>query len=225
MLLDYQTLVMALVRDEGNRITLSDRDQAIARAVGRYSKDRPREIVEDLAASDATTLPLPSAWDDEASAIHSLEYPIGDVPPSYIEPDQFYLYKAPSVAKVIKVPAGLVAAATVRCAYTVPHTLSDATDTLPARDREAVTCWAAALLCDQLAALYANDSTSTIQADNVDHQSKSREYGARANRLRARYFDELGLDTKRTAPAAAIRNFDNFDSQGNDRLTHPRRYR
>ncbi len=225
MLIDYQSLVMDLVRDEGNRITPAARDQAITRAVSRYSKDRPRELVEDITASNATTLLLPSAWDDEASNITSMEYPIGDVPPSHIEPDQFYLYQAPSVAKVIKVPAGLSAAATVRCAYTVPHTLSDASDTLPSIDREAVTCWAAALLCDQLAALYANDSTSTIQADNVDHQSKSREYGARANRLRGRYFDELGLDDKRTAPAAAIRNFDNNDSLGNDRLTHPRRYR
>lgn len=225
MLLDFQSLVMDLVRDEANKITPDARDQAIARAVTRYSADRPRELVEDVTASNSNTLPLPASWETDFSEVRALEYPIGDVPASYIDPAQYYLYQAPSVAKTIRVTSGLAAAAAVRVTFTARHSLTPSIDTLPERDREAVTCWAAALLCDQLAALYANDSAPTIQADSVDHQNQAREYGTRANKLRARYFDELGLDPKRAVPAGVVVNLDNNNSLGGDRLTHPRRYR
>ena len=114
---------------------------------------------------------------------------------------------------------------TVRAAYTARQLLDIANDTIPAADREAVSSWAAALLLDQLASLFSGDSDSTIQADSVDPNSKAREYAARAKAARKRYFDELGIDPKKTVPASATVDLDLPSSRNRDRLTHPRSFR
>ena len=98
-------------------------------------------------------------------------------------------------------------------------------DTIPIEDREPVACWAAAVLCDQLAALYSGNTDSTIQADSVQQTSKAQEYAARAKALRKRYMDELGIEDKRSEPAGVVVNLDFPDSQGQDRLTHRSAFR
>ena len=49
MIADYRTQLAAFVRDEVARLTSGDVDRAIAVAVTRYGKDRPRPAVEDVA--------------------------------------------------------------------------------------------------------------------------------------------------------------------------------
>lgn len=225
MLSDYQTLVTDLVRDDAGKIQAAERDRAIAFAVTRYSKDRPREKVEDLTPESAQLLPLPSAWEAEFSTLRSLEYPIGDVPPTLIEGGRYAFYRTPSALKIQLADAVAVAAANVRSTYTIKHSVTAAEDTIPAQDREPVSCWAAALLADQLAAFYSGGTDSTIQADSAPGQTRAQEYAARARALRKRYFDELGIDEKKSEPAGTFVNFDQADSQGQDRLTHPRRFR
>ena len=113
----------------------------------------------------------------------------------------------------------------VRASFTIAHVLSSASDTIPAADREPVGCWAAAILCDQLAAFYSGGTDSTIQADSVRQQSKAQEYAGRAKALRKRYTDELGVDEKRNVAAGAVVKLRDESSAGQTRLTHPmRRY-
>ncbi len=86
------------------------------------------------------------------------------------------------------------------------HTLADDGTSIPAPDREAVCAWAAALLLDQLAALHANDTDSTLRADAVDRQSLSDRYARLARGHRKRYRELLGLDARperRVRPASA----------------------
>ncbi len=61
-LVDYQTLTDSLVRDDAGKLTPADRDLAIAAAVIRYSKDRPRTKVVDITAPGGHYLPLPTGW-------------------------------------------------------------------------------------------------------------------------------------------------------------------
>jgi len=222
-LADYQTLVDNLVRDDSGKIVTADRDEAIARAASRYSKDRPQTKVEDVVTTGDNTLPLPTAWEAGFSAIISLEYPVGDVPPSIIEPASYSLYDSPS-GQVIMIKTAVGTGKTVRAAFTIAHVVG-ASDTTPEGDREAIAAWAAALLGGQLASIYSGDSDSTIQADSVDHGGKARDFAIRASSLRKRYFDELGIDPKRNVAAGVVVDLDMRDSRGNDRLTHPGRYR
>jgi hypothetical protein len=223
-LAEYQFLVDGMVRDDAGKLTPTDRDQAVASAVIRYGKDRPRTKVEDIASSGGYYLPLPAGWEEGFSSLISLEYPIGEMPPAFLETGCWGMYNAPGGPQIM-VKESLAAAGTVRAIYTIAHVLDATTDTILATDREPVASYAAAILLDQLAALYSGDSDSTIQADSVNHQSKAGEFATRARVLRKRYFDDLGIDTKRNVASGVVVNMDMASSLGRDRLMHPRRFR
>lgn len=221
---DIQSIVDDLLRDDAGRITPTQRDTAIVTAVARYSKDRPRQKVEDIVAPGGYLLPLPSAWEADFSQIQSLEHPIGNVPPVMISAQDYELYTSPSGVSIM-VRCGFYAGDNFRAAYTIAHVVSVDADTIPLGDREAVCCLAAASLCDQLAGLYSGDSDSTIQADSVNHQSKAGEFASRARALRKRYLDELGIDAKKNVAAGVVVDLNLSNSQGGSRLTHRRGYR
>lgn len=223
-LTDIQSLTTALVRDDAGNIATADRDSAIALAVSRYSKDRPRVLVEDLTSAGGQLLDLPAGWEAGFSAIQSLEYPIGNAPPTLLALGTYELYQGPADTQILLVD-GLAAGAQVRARYTVQHVATLATYTPPGIDAEPLASYAAAILCDQLASLYSNDTDSSIQADAVDHTSKAREFALRAKTLRKRYYDELGIEPKRNVAAGVVVDMDLNDSRGRDRLTHPGRYR
>lgn len=214
-LADFQQLVNALVRDDAGRIPAPDRDAAVALAVARYSRDRPRTRVEDLESEGGTALDLPGGFEAGFSRIVSLEYPIGRVPPALIR--HWRLYREPEGLRLM-LGIGLPAGAVVRATYTIAHELDEETDTVPPGDREAVSAWGAALLLEQLAAHHAGTADPTISADAVDHGSKSGEYARRAASLRARYFNELGLDPKKAAPAGAVVPLERPASDGGPRI-------
>lgn len=224
-LADYQALIDDLVRDDTGKITTADRDEALARAVARYSKDRPRIRVVDVSAPGGNRLALPGDWQNGFSELRRIEYPIGNTPPTLLDPDGYGLYSTPT-GDEIKIINAIAAAQQVRLSYTVRHAV-DATpsDTIRADDREPVCCWAAALLLDQLAAWFTGASDSTIQADSVDRRSKGGEYAARAGKLRKRYLDELGVEERKNVAAGVVVDLDMADSQGRDRLLRPRRFR
>jgi len=222
-LIDYQNLVDNLVQDDAGKLDVDDRDTAIALAVIRYSKDRPDSVVEDVASTGGHYIVLPTGWADDSSMVQSLEYPIGNVPPAYVNGS--WVYRAPGDVVQIGIPLALSAGEQVRVMHTKPHLLDGVNDTIPDRDREAIASYAAAILYDQLAAFYSGDSDSTIQADGVDHGDKSSRFAARANKLRKRYFDELGIDPKRLVAHSVTVDLDMANSRGRDRLTHSGRFR
>lgn len=221
---DYQTLVDELVRDDTGKIATPERDRAIGLAVARYGRDRPRVVVEDVTADGSNILPLPASWVADKTDLASLEYPVGEYPVSFIDPEFLGVVRTPS-GQEIRLVGAIADGEAVRATLHLPHTLDSGGDTLPESDREAVASYAAALLLDQLASLYASQQDSTIQADSVEHRSQSAEYAARARALRARYYDALGIDPKRQVAASATVNLNLADSRGRDRLTHPSRLR
>jgi hypothetical protein len=225
MLSDYQTLVTDLVQDDAGKIQTAGRDRAIALAVQRYSKDRERLAVEDLTPTDANTLPLPAAWQADFSEIRTLEFPIGVMPLSVIDQARYGLYQTPTATVVRVADAVTVAAGSVRSTYTITHALDATHDSIPIADREAVACWAAAALCDELASLYSGDTDSTISADSVRTAPRAVQYATRATTLRKRYLNELGIDDKRAVPAGTVVTMDKPDSRGQSRITHSSEYR
>lgn len=224
-LADFEDLTDALVRDGNADIGDGQRGDAIQAAVRQYGRDRPRTLaVDTVSAAGGVALDLPAGWEDGFSVVASLEYPVGDNPPSWLDAADWSMYQAPGGWE-IRLAASLPAGATVRTRFTARHALTPSSDTIPADDREAVSSLAAALLLDQLAARFAGASEPTIGADAIDHGSKSGEYARRAAGLRKRYQQLLKIDPDRTAPAGTVVNLDLKDSRGRDRLTHPNAYR
>jgi hypothetical protein len=218
-LAEYQSLVIALVRDTSEVITDADRDNAIALAVTRYSEDKPRTVKADITSDGTNFLALPEAWDDSFSRIVKIEYPIGKAPPVYLTEDSFDLYDGLDTTQLMLInalPSGQVA----RMSLTARHLLDDETDTITGKDKEAVVNWAAGILLQQLANYYSGTGNSTIQADTVDWQTRGAEFANRAKACRQFYFDQLGVDPKKNRAAGAVASFEGKLSSGQPRIIH-----
>lgn len=220
---DLASLIAQLASDSANRLTPEDRAAALAAAVERYSADAPRRAVADLAPI-AGALDLPDDWEAEFSAALNLEHPVGHRPPRNLPNEGWYLYDSPDGTQIIIVPDWL-SEGDARLTYSLRHAYDEAADTITIPDKhlEAVASWGAALLCEQLASYYAANTDTTIQADTVDHTSPARTYQSRADKLRKRYLDELGVDTRRNVAAGAVATPVPRNSVGGPRLTHPLR--
>lgn len=202
-------LVTDLVPDTGARLTAGAMGRALEAARVQYSKDRPRLVLEDITAVAGNRQALPLGWLPGAALV-SLEYPVGQFPPVMLGPAEFGLLSTPAgdeIGLLNAVPAGEV----LRVGFTAPHVLTASPDTctIPAGHFEAVACWAAALLCDQLAAAYADNTDPTIAVDRVDYTSPSRTWAGRAKAYRERYAQLVGVtglaqgERATTAPACA----------------------
>lgn len=226
MLIDYQVLLLSLVRDDVNVITPADIDRAIQLAVVRYSTDFPLNTLVDLTPNGTQKIPLPVNWMAGFSRLVDIEYPLNAFPPYLLTAEEFCLYQEiVSGAPLFVVLFDFVPDETVRVTYTLPHTVTLTVDTINPMHREAVTCWAAALCCDQLAAYYASASDSTIQADHVQRNSQSADYARLAKNYRSRYFSDLAVNEQKTVSASAVVDLDLQDSRGRDRFTHSNRFR
>ncbi len=177
------------------------RDAALADAAARYSTDRPRRVHADLAApapdsTGAARAGWPADWRPGASAALWVEYPVGRAPAAALPRAR---WRALPEGLALR---GLAAGAKARLHYALPHALDAARDTIPAADSEAVLAWAAARLCDRLAAATAGDTDAAIGADAVDRSGPSARWRRLAEDGRARYRSLLGL-SGRPAPAFA----------------------
>jgi hypothetical protein len=76
-------------------------------------------------------------------------------------------------------------------------------DNVPLCYMDAVLDYAAGLLLTELAAYYAGDSDSTINADSVDRQSKEQRYSKMASVYSGRYFERVGVSKAHNTHASA----------------------
>lgn len=191
---DLLALIGALVRDESSRLSAGNLETALDLAVARYGQDRPRSLVEDVVAV-GDTLPLPATWESESTLLHA-EYPLGSWPPATLPCS---LYTAPTGA-VLRLGGILPVSSVVRLTFSVRHEVSDTANTVLPAHQEAVAAYAAAWLLEQLSAAAINEGESTIAADVTDRRSKSQEYARRAEKLKARYGEALGLSMASAGP-------------------------
>lgn len=218
---DYQALVDSLVRDDSGRVSIGDRDGALALALERYSQDRPRDAVEDIVAA-GSLINLPTGWQADFSALLDLEYPVGKVPPRMVDREGWSLYRGPAGQQIMVLAA---INGTVRARYTIRHQLTSALDTIPTQDREAVAKYAASLVCDQLASMYSSDTDSTLGADRTQGQTRAQAFAARGREYRKQYQAALGIDDKKAVSAGAVVQLKSTDSAGQPYLFHPPRRR
>jgi len=221
---DYQTLVNQFVRDDAEQLNTGDIDGAIALALTRYSSDKPLSAVEDIVSNGTTLQPLPDGWQTGFSLLTNLEYPIGNAPATYLDPQHYRLYSEPTGLR-LQTDNIINAGQLFRASYTIRHTLDVLSTTVPDGHKLPLASFAAAILCDDLAAFYSGQGDSTIQADTVNHGDKAKKYSTRAAELRKRYFNILGVQPKKNIGHTAYADWDNNLQHGGDRIIHSRRYR
>jgi hypothetical protein len=241
-LADFETGVLSRIQDSANKTSLSDRDDAITQAVKRYSKDRPREMVTDLVGANNALLALPTGpatppetFEDGFSIVRCIEFPVGNLPPTFLEGEDWLLYRTPAGLKIALTSMVPQASDTLRVTWTVRHIPgtsgeSPVATTVPDADFEAVCDLAASFCCDKLSAAFARTNDSSIQADAVNYRSKSQEYASLGKQLKKRYDDHIGIEESGsgssggspTAGAIAIGDMNLTQGSGVDRLTHRR---
>lgn len=211
MLADFYGLVDDLIRDREQVIKPISRDRALDAAVQRFSTDKPRDVVEDVTVlATGYFLPMPSQWVSGYSILIVIEADIGASHIRTIAASACAIYTQPGGPDRIRLPdnSPQQAGAVLRVRYSAPHQVNAVADTVPHAARHALASYAAGILCAELAAHYAGDSDSTIQADSVDHRSKSQTWNTLANRLKGEYFKFLGIEsTPVLMPASAQVSF------------------
>ena len=222
-LADIRQKVKSQVKDDAGKLTNpEDYDRNISAALGKYSRHRPDHKVVDVAGNGTHAYDLPAGWVTEFSIIKSVEFPIGDVPASFLEKDEYEVYETPVGRKLRLLNYAPAATDSFRVKFTTLRTSS----TVPDGDIDAFTWLAVSLCCEELANAYAQSGDSTLAADSVDYKDKSYRFAQRAKRLMQLYKEHLGLKDDDSVPAAAsVADLDIGYPGGGDRLTHPRRLR
>jgi hypothetical protein len=225
---EFKQRLSDIVRDDADKLTPEEKDRHLQEAIRIYSKHRPREIVKEIAGDgnyDYSIASNLSYWIKGFSRIKSLEYPADEREPSYVDEDDFMVVEKEAgqyIHFLVDTPS---ATQTLRVSYTGLHILSDAENTIPESDQDAVCNLAASLCSGALAQAYALTSDSTISADSVDHRSKSQEFSSRAKVQKQSYLNHLALKEGDVPPASAIQDWEINYPDGTERLTHPRRRR
>jgi len=207
------------------KLPSGDRDALLQQAILQYSKDRPRELATDVSGNGTSFIALPSAgsdaFDEAFSVIHSIEFPLGSIPPNFVLEEDWQLYRTPSALQIMLLALTPTATDTLRLAWTARHK-SDGS-TVPDYDFEAVCDLAAAFCYDALAGLYTQTGDATIMADSVNYRTKNQEFQSLAKQARQRYYGHLGIDPTapaQTGPAIATGSLHENLAGGFDRLTH-----
>ena len=220
---DLLSKVIALVKDDSGKLANpSDYEAAISQAVKVFSRHRPDTMVVDITGNGTNDYDFPSGWVGDFSSIRSIEFPIGEVPETLLDNDEYAIYQTPAKKQIRLINERPSASESFRVCFTLPRTDS----TIPDNDVDAVCNLAASVCLEQLANAFAQTSDSTIGADSVNYRTKSADFSSRAKRHFQLYKEHMGIrEDDITPPASAVTDLDMKYPGGAGRLTHPRRER
>lgn len=201
---ECRAAVIRMVQDDGAVLTdPNDFDQFIRDAALRLSRNEPRSVVVDIAGDgDEYDLLLEAPFDDDFSTIKQVEYPAGRREKSLVDRLDWERYPTPTgtyLRLLRDVPA---VGETVRITFTALHSIDGVSTTIPEVRQDAVKLLATALCCEAIASHYSNSSESTFNADSVNHESKAKQFAARAKRYYDLANDALPRPQNDVAPAS-----------------------
>lgn len=231
----YVDKIKAMIKDQASALTGDDIDLAIAQAVSEYSNDKPFTIKMRIAGNGTSDYRLStifgSAWISGYSRITSIEYPAGEMPPRLLEDDEWLIYDDGQAQDGSNHNLRFLYNSPVNTEFFIVAFLTEMS--LPAAgvqnfpDTEEhftnITLLAAEHCCLLLAAHYTQSSDSTINADVVNYNDKSRKYTRLAWLYKRRYNRNVfGREEIENSHAAAMidKDVDLSASSGNTFLFH-----
>lgn len=212
-------LTKSRVKDSSDKLDdPTDFENNIAAAIQQYSKHRPRFVCADIPGQDGPDIPLPADFTGGFSTVSGIEYPIGTVPETILDREDWRFYRTPTDTFIRFDDIQPAADEAVRLLYTAQHS----EETIPAADLDAVANLAASYCCRQLAAAFAQTGDPSIQADSVNYRSKSSEFTALAKQLEGLFKSYLGIRDNDTTVAASATVVTVASERFPNRLTHGR---
>lgn len=171
-------------------------DIGIEPALATYASDRPRDAVTEVAGNDTDALDALPEW--IAGGITSVEYPVGENPPSYLDPADYYIgrHRADVDADALYFPSTVGSTLKVRVRYAGPWpmpTTTAADDRVPDAAFPMVTALAAAYVCRHLATEASRDRMAAMPTDYIGGRDRTTQLLTVANALEDIYRRYIGL--------------------------------
>ena len=196
-----------------------DYDRHILSGLDIFSKDYPHIILASITGDSTQIYATPTGWINEFSQIISIEYPISEVPPSYLSNDRFQLLNtATSTWKIFLKDDAPTSSQTFKVRFTAQR---DAT-IIPVGYIEAFQWLVSALACTELATIYVNTTDSSINADASNSFEAAAGYADRAAVYMQMYKNYMGIGDGKVPPSLHITQRTQSYPYGITRLTHPR---
>ncbi len=231
---ELDNLVSDLLRESAALIKPDEEQRAIEMAAARFSKDRPREVTEDIDGDGTYSYDLPDLWVAGFSHIISIEYPAGYQAPIFVDEADFGIYDDGD-SKYLRF-WGMTPGSgnTIRVKFTTTWTVTTAASTIEGKDAGPIANLAASICLRQLANYYAHTTKPSLDVDVIDYTRKSVEVTMLADALENVYRDYLGIPRigararEGGAPVSASshsKDLDIISPTGLDYITHPKRDR
>ncbi len=221
---DIRTKALALVQNDAGKLTTSpdltcDADLAILQAVKVYEQVRPR--VRTAEVSGAATwdynlsggTPIVSDWQDGLSTVRSVAYPFDGTSRelNQLQPEDWAIVRL-TVSGVDYIRLRFLASTPAASEkflleYTTTHTVTAGALSINPADYDVVAALAGSFMALQLAAIYAESTDGTIQADSVNRGTRVDYWRQIARDLKARY-DAMVSGGQAVRPAHTVVDVD-----------------
>lgn len=207
----------------------ADKLLAIKQALKLHSKFKPVKVVEDFNGDGGFDYAIDdfASWSTGFSVIKSIEYPVDDddQSPDMLQDDAWMIYTKPAGDYLRFLEDKPSASEDFRVTYTAQHAISVTACSVDDFDEVAVQALAASFFCNMISTYYAQGGEPMIDADSVDHKSRSSEYKSKANMYKAVYYEHMGIKEGKVKAASVTRDQDAAPSWQSDKLTHNRKFR
>ena len=230
---DIHTNVRSLVGDfplftGDNEIGEAEVDLAIEQAVNRFSRDVPREIIEDEVGDDGKYYPLTNltSWEHDFSEILAIDYDSrtrvsGDELPGWLSLDEgdWKFYEDASVKYFVFPLLSPDSGTTYRIRYTCRHTLNDADSSTITEQYKIAIIYLSVSELMLIASLHAEKASDPpAGAEFITMRNKGSGYESIAKKYEEKYLMEIG---GKTVPAGtANRDFDTIPTFGSGYFFH-----
>lgn len=179
-------LIQASSTDGIETATVLTQVQAVAAWISRFAPRKVRSTLSGTSGGSSDwriAVPTSPAWVVGFSTLLRVEYPLQQSR-CFLAPSAYTLYPSPDAATHISfVSQPSAGTDNIGVDYTVPHTISASTTTIPANLQEVTETLLAHLACRIQANKTGYTTDPSIAADSVNYRSKGAEWAAIAKNL------------------------------------------
>ena len=226
---DYLTRIGSNLNfTEGVEIPEADVILALDSAVDWYSNDRAREKLYPITGDGTNRYALPTDWEKGFSVIIHVEFPAGTSAtkdPSLLDQEEVRVWEDNNGEKIQFLFRTLATTDTAWLRYTLRHTLSDSTNSVPDSDFDALCYLAIAIASLTIAGrLLKHKSQAGVSGGIINLRTTSDEYKSYAQEMLKHYYRRMGIPPEQGKPAAMdVFDLDPLPAWGFPWLTHRNR--
>lgn len=233
---DYVDSIDVVMKADAGDLTNQIKEDALMRAVTDYGNNASQTVAVSITGNGTSLYSLSTVlgawWKPHRTVIYRIEYPIGQMPPEYLDAEDWQLYDdgtAQDGSNIKLMLNGITPTASetfvveLQTEFSLTIAGQNFADTQT--NFAAITTLAGAYAAFSLAAFYAPSSSSTISADVVNYSEKSDKYLRLGRELLKRYNEIVfgSADGAQIQAAAKDVDVEGYTQEGDTFLFHSRR--